>query len=93
MKVPSSNGKKRTTPILFGPRGQGSLRDCPAQLERPTVNIVTAVMIVGLVSIVGFYLTAAFIVARTGSSTGISDLGQGAARILRVLFSRGEVDD
>lgn len=57
------------------------------------MDIVTAVVIVGLVVIVGFYLTAAFIVSRTGSTAGISDLGKGAARILRALFSRGDAGD
>lgn len=51
------------------------------------MNIWTTTAIVGVVAIVGYYLTAAFIVARTGSSAGIGDLAQGAAQIITALFS------
>jgi hypothetical protein len=52
-------------------------------LERFTVNIVTATMILGIVAVVGYYLTTAFIVHRTGTTAGITDLAHGTARILR----------
>lgn len=42
--------------------------------------------ITAAVAIVGFYATAAFIVAKTGSTEGISDLGKSVARIIRALF-------
>lgn len=57
------------------------------------MNITTAVMIVGIVAIVGFFLTAAYIVDRTGSTAGISDLARGTASILRALLRRGDAGD
>lgn len=51
------------------------------------MNIWTTIAIIGVVAIVGYYLTAAFIVARTGSSAGIGDLARGAAQIISALFS------
>ncbi|WP_342314730.1 hypothetical protein LIX17_26165 (plasmid) [Mycobacterium avium subsp. hominissuis] len=53
------------------------------------MNIWTTIAIVGVVAIVGYYMTAAFIVARTGSTAGIGDLARGAAQIITALFSRG----
>lgn len=55
----------------------------------PHVNLFTVLAIVGVVAVVGYYSTAAFIVAKTGSTAGIADLGKGAARILSVLLGRG----
>ncbi|GAB7065988.1 hypothetical protein JCM12141A_02770 [Mycolicibacterium hodleri] len=54
------------------------------------MNIWATIAIVGVVAIVGFYLTAVFIVARTGSTAGIGDLGRGAAEIVAALFSWGD---
>lgn len=54
------------------------------------MNIWATIAIVGAVAIVGFYLTAVFIVAKTGSTAGIADLGRGAAEIVAALFSWGD---
>lgn len=50
------------------------------------MNIYTVLAIVGVVALVGYYSTAAFIVATTGSTAGIADLAKGAARILAALL-------
>ncbi|MBY0291300.1 MAG: hypothetical protein K2X52_29795 [Mycobacteriaceae bacterium] len=50
------------------------------------MKIVTATMVLGIVAIVGYYLTAAFIVHQTGTTAGVLDLAHGAALILRALL-------
>lgn len=57
------------------------------------MSISTAVMIVGTVALVGYFLTAAYIVHRTGSTAGISVLARGTASILRALLGRGDAGD
>lgn len=57
------------------------------------MDIVTAVTIVVIVAVVGFFLTSAYIVRRTGSTAGISDLARGTADILRAGFNGGGLDD
>ncbi|BBN50938.1 hypothetical protein JPH1_54130 (plasmid) [Mycobacterium avium subsp. hominissuis] len=64
-----------------------------ARLEHHTVNIYTALAIVGVVAVLGYYCTAAFIVAKTGSTAGITDLGKGAARILGALVNHNANKD
>ena len=54
------------------------------------MNIWATIAIVGVVAIVGYYLTAAFIVAKTGSTAGIGDLARGAVQIVTALFSSGD---
>jgi hypothetical protein len=62
------------------------LREGSAPLECYIVKIVTATMVLGIVAIVGYYLTAAFIVHQTGTTAGVLDLAHGAALILRALL-------
>ncbi|EHB48882.1 hypothetical protein MycrhDRAFT_5723 [Mycolicibacterium rhodesiae JS60] len=66
-----------------GTRGQCSQERLPVWRL-----IMSDFIIIAVVAIVGFYLTAAFIVAKTGSTEGLADLGKAAAAILRVLFSK-----
>lgn len=54
------------------------------------MKIRTTIALVGAVALVGYYLTAAFIVARTGSTAGISDLARGAAQIITALLCGGD---
>lgn len=57
------------------------------------MNIYTAITIVGVVTITGYYTTAAYIVAKTGTTNGITQLANGAARILRALLGRTGDDE
>lgn len=41
-----------------------------------------------IVAITGFYLTAVYIVAKTGSAEGITHLGKAATQLLRTFLNR-----
>ena len=48
----------------------------------------TNTTIVLLVAIIGFYLLAAYIVCKTGATSGIADIGRAAAAIIAAIIRR-----
>lgn len=48
----------------------------------------TAIVIIAAATILGFYLLAAYIVHKTGATTGIADIGRAVADIISALTRR-----
>jgi len=46
------------------------------------MNTITAAVVIAVVAIIGYYLLAAFIVHKTGTTTGIADIGRAVADII-----------
>lgn len=49
------------------------------------MSTTTAIVIVTAVTIIGFYLLAAYIVYKTGATTGIADIGRAVAAIIAAI--------
>lgn len=45
-----------------------------------------AIIVVIALTIIGFYLLAGYVVHKTGSTTGIPDIGRAAATIIAVIM-------
>ena len=52
------------------------------------MSTTTAVVIIGAVTIIGFYLLAGYIVHETGGTNGIADIGRAVADIIAALTRR-----
>lgn len=52
------------------------------------VSTSTAIVVIGAVAIVGFYLLAGYVVYKTGGTDGIADIGRAVADIISALTRR-----
>lgn len=57
--------------------------------ERSTrMSVITAVVLIAVPTVIGFYLLAGYIVHKTGATTGIADIGRAVAAILSAIYPR-----
>lgn len=64
------------------------LGECPVDLRRePPVSNQTAAVLIVAIALVGFYVLVGYIVHKTGTTTGIADIGCAVADIISALMN------
>ena len=75
--------------MLAWPRA-ARLGECPVDTLRrePLVSNQTAAVLIVAIALVGFYVLVGYIVHRTGTTTGIADIGRAVADIISALTGK-----
>lgn len=65
-------------------------RECPVDTLRrePPVSNQTAAVLIVAIALVGFYVLVGYIVHKTGTTTGIADIGRAVADIISALTNK-----
>ncbi len=77
---------------LLSRRGEGSAapRGSLPAMSDTTIVITIILVIITIVTITEFFLLAAYIVYKTGATTGIADIGRAVAAIIAAITNNPE---